>query len=146
MDQQPNQQPQYQQPPFQQQPSFQQGYPQQGQPGYQQPPFQQPPFQQGYPQQGQPGYQQPPFQQGYQQPPFQQGYPQPGKDWLITLLLSIFLGGLGIHRFYVGKTGTGIAMLLTGGGCGIWALIDIIMIASGSFTDANGQPLVRNNV
>lgn len=118
------------------------------QPPFQQPPFQQPnqqpPFQQGYPQQGYPqqGYQQPPFQQGYPQP----GYPQQGKDWLITLLLSIFLGGLGIHRFYVGKTGTGIAMLLTVGGCGIWALIDIIMIASGSFTDANGQPLVRNNV
>ncbi|GHO53956.1 TM2 domain-containing protein [Ktedonobacter robiniae] len=118
----------------------------------QQPPFQQPPFQQGYPQQGYPqqGYQQPPFQQGYQQPPFQQGYPQPGypqqgKDWLITLLLCFFLGWLGVHRFYVGKTGTGIAMLLTLGGCGIWAFIDFILIITGSFTDANGQPLVRNN-
>lgn len=71
--------------------------------------------------------------------------PSLGKDWLTTLLLSIFLGGLGIHRFYVGRTGSGIAQLLTGGGCGVWALVDIIMIATGSFTDANGQPLVRNN-
>lgn len=67
------------------------------------------------------------------------------KDWLTTLLLSIFLGGLGIHRFYVGRTGSGIAQLLTGGGCGVWAIVDIIMIATGSFTDANGYPLVKNN-
>ena len=66
------------------------------------------------------------------------------KDWLTTLLLSIFLGGLGIHRFYVGRTGSGIAQLLTGGGCGVWAIVDIIMIATGSFTDANGYPLIRN--
>lgn len=71
--------------------------------------------------------------------------PSLGKDWLTTLLLSIFLGGLGIHRFYVGRTGSGIAQLLTGGGCGVWALVDIIMIATGSFTDANNQPLIRNN-
>ena len=50
------------------------------------------------------------------------------KDWLVTLLLSIFLGSLGVHRFYVGKTGTGILQLITIGGCGIWTLIDIIMI------------------
>ena len=65
------------------------------------------------------------------------------KEWLITLLLAIFVGGLGIHRFYVGKIGTGIAMIFTCGGAGIWTLIDIIMIATGSFTDANGQPLKK---
>ena len=66
-----------------------------------------------------------------------------GKDWLTTLLLCIFLGGLGVHRFYVGKSGTGVAMLFTLGGCGIWALIDLITIASGSFKDAEGHELVK---
>ena len=61
------------------------------------------------------------------------------KDWLVTLLLCFFVGCLGIHRFYVGKTGTGIAQLLTCGGCGIWALIDFIVIIMGNFTDAEGK-------
>ena len=69
--------------------------------------------------------------------------PQDGKDWLVTLLLSILVGGLGVHRFYVGKIGTGVLMLLTAGGCGIWAIIDIIMIATGSFKDAQGRDLVK---
>ncbi len=63
------------------------------------------------------------------------------KDWLITLLLSLFLGTLGVHRFYVGKIGTGILELITLGGCGIWALIDIIMIITGKFKDKNGYEI-----
>lgn len=61
------------------------------------------------------------------------------RDWLVTLLLCFFVGCFGIHRFYVGKTGTGIVQLLTCGGCGIWTLIDFIMIALGNFTDADGN-------
>ena len=65
------------------------------------------------------------------------------KDWLTTLLLCIFLGGFGGHRFYVGKTGTAVAQLLTLGGCGIWAIIGLIQIITGSFLDANGRPLLK---
>ena len=61
------------------------------------------------------------------------------KDWLVCLLLCFFLGYLGIHRFYVGKTGTGVAQLLTGGLCGIWTLIDFVMILLGKFTDEDGK-------
>lgn len=63
------------------------------------------------------------------------------KGFVPTLLFAIFLGGLGVHRFFVGKIGTGILQLLTLGGLGIWAFIDIIMIAVGSFTDKEGLPV-----
>ena len=66
------------------------------------------------------------------------------KDWLVTLLLCFFVGAFGIHRFYVGKTGTGILQLITCGGCGIWTIIDFIVIAMGNFTDAEGK-FIRNN-
>ncbi len=76
----------------------------------------------------------------------QQQYQQFGmqKDWLTALLLCIFLGVFGIHRFYTGHIAIGIVQLLTLGGCGIWWLIDLIMIATGSFTDSNGLPLLKS--
>jgi len=66
------------------------------------------------------------------------------KNWLVTLLLCGFLGVIGIHRFYVGKTGTGILMIITFGGFGLWVLIDLILIATNSFTDINGLHLNKN--
>ncbi|MSX17663.1 MAG: NINE protein [Actinobacteria bacterium] len=63
------------------------------------------------------------------------------KDYMTALLLSIFLGGLGIDRFYLGYTGLGIAKLLTLGGCGIWSLIDLILIAMRNIPDSNNRPL-----
>ena len=66
------------------------------------------------------------------------------KEWLTALLISLFVGTLGIVRFYLGYTGLGILKLITLGGCGIWALIDFILIAMGSLGDANGLPLRRS--
>ena len=63
------------------------------------------------------------------------------KKRLAALLLCFFLGGLGIHRFYVKKVGLGILWLLTGGLFGIGMLVDLIMIAAGSFKDKEGKAL-----
>ena len=65
------------------------------------------------------------------------------KSWIAALLLCFFVGVLGVHRFYVGKVGTGILMLITLGGFGIWTLIDLIMIAVGKFSDKQGLALAR---
>lgn len=69
---------------------------------------------------------------------------QSDKNWLATLLLCLFLWGIGVHRFYVGKVGTGILQLITLGGCGIWTLIDLIMIITGSFTDKDGNKITNS--
>lgn len=73
-------------------------------------------------------------------------YDPQARSWIVALLLSIFLGSLGVDRFYLGKIGTGILKLLTLGGLGLWWLIDVILIATGSMRDANGRPLNRTNM
>ncbi len=64
---------------------------------------------------------------------------QSSKSRLVALLLCFFLGWLGIHRFYVGKIGTGVIWIFTLGFVGIGALVDFIMIAVGSFKDKEGN-------
>ena len=107
----------------------------------------------GLPAAASPGMPPPPTAGGYGAPPPAYGtapspaygQPAPGdKDFLTALLLSIFLGGLGVDRFYLGYTGLGILKLCTLGGCGVWAIIDIIFIATGKLNDAQGRPLNRS--
>lgn len=64
------------------------------------------------------------------------------KSAVAALLLCLFLGAFGIHRFYVGKIKTGILMLITGGGLGIWVLVDLILIACCDFKDRDGKYLI----
>ena len=84
-------------------------------------------------------------------PPPPSAFPPPGsgqgpvsdKEWVVAVILSWLLGGLGIDRFYLGYTGLGVLKLLTLGGCGVWALIDAILITIGNVPDAQGRPLKR---
>ena len=63
------------------------------------------------------------------------------KKRLVAAILAFFFGVYGAHRFYAGKTGTAIAQLLTLGGCGIWAMIDLVIILFGEFTDREGKKI-----
>ena len=65
------------------------------------------------------------------------------KSKMLALVLCFLVGYLGIHRFYVGKYGTGIVWFVTAGCFGFGWVVDIIMIAIGSFTDSTGLPLKR---
>lgn len=104
-----------------------------------------------------PVYGQPPDEARYGQSPFGQpyarvgGYPPPraaayvppesDRTFLTTWLLAWLVGTLGVDRFYLGKIGTGVLKLVTAGGCGIWALIDLILVLAGQTTDSDGRPL-----
>lgn len=65
------------------------------------------------------------------------------KKILPAFLLCFFLGIFGIHRFYVGKTGTAILQIVTLGGLGIWTLVDLVMIIMGAFKDKNGNKITQ---
>ena len=64
-------------------------------------------------------------------------------DWLALFLLTFFVGVLGVHRFYVGKIGTGVLMLITLGGLGVWFLVDLLLVVTGQFTNKEGQKIPR---
>lgn len=88
---------------------------------------------------------QPYGQQPYTPPQMQAqaGVPAEGYDWTVTLILAILVGVYGVDRFYTGSITLGIVKLITLGGCGVWWLVDIIMIATGSYKDVYGRPLAR---
>jgi TM2 domain-containing membrane protein YozV len=67
----------------------------------------------------------------------------PPREFLIALILSIFVGYLGIDRMYLGKVWTGLLKLITAGGLGLWWLIDILLIAFGAMRDKWGRELAR---
>lgn len=65
------------------------------------------------------------------------------KQRLPTFILAFLFGVFGAHRFYVGKTGSAILQLCTLGGLGIWALVDVIIIVTGGFTDGDGKKIIN---
>ncbi len=67
------------------------------------------------------------------------------KNWLTTYILCWLLGPLGLHRFYTGYTGIGIAQFLTAGGFGLWAMIDFLMLSFNKFNDESGYELEGYN-
>ena len=69
---------------------------------------------------------------------------QSQNQWIVVLLLAFFLGFIGAHRFYVGKNGTGILMILTVGGIGLWVLYDLIIIITGNFKTKEGNKVSFN--
>ena len=139
---QPQSQSPYGQPPYGQQPQGQAPY---GQPPYGQPPQGQAPY--GQPPHGQNPYAQPQYGQAPYGQPYYAGYPEQ-KSRLIGGLLGILLGGLGIHRFYLGYVGIGILQIVvtivTFGLGAIWGFVEGIMILVGAEMfrrDAKGVPL-----
>lgn len=98
-----------------------------------------PPQYPGYAADPTPGY--PPAHLAYQQGYDPNYATTPPKSFVATWLLSWFLGVFGVDRFYLGKIGTGVAKLLTFGGLGIWALIDLIITLTGSQRDSQNRPL-----
>jgi TM2 domain-containing membrane protein YozV len=69
---------------------------------------------------------------------YNDGYVSP-KSYIATVLLSLLLGYLGVDRFYLGKIGTGILKLITGGGFGIWYIIDLVLVIVGAMRDSQGR-------
>lgn len=63
--------------------------------------------------------------------------------WVTTLILCWIFGVFGVHRFYTGHIVIGLVQLFTLGGCGIWTIIDLIIIISGNYKDVEGNPIVN---